>query len=130
MPGGLMTLTLLSFCTTDGSEVQWQEIDAHGTAPSIGLWHHQAAPFDGGEKVCVFGGDMPREDAEFDLIADRQAANLIYVLHVARAGGSAYAPSATGRRGDRCMSGWRANLPTNLPQARRLRRRRRRAALA
>lgn len=82
VPGGLLTLTLLSFCTTDGSEVQWQEIDAHGTAPSIGLWHHQAAPFDGGEKVCVFGGDMPREDAEFDLIADRQAANLIYVLHV------------------------------------------------
>ena len=66
--GGLLALTLLSFCTNDGSVVQWQECEASGTAPAAGMWHHTAVPFCRGERVCVFGGDVPRDDPEFEQI--------------------------------------------------------------
>jgi hypothetical protein len=57
VPGGLLRLTLLSFCDTLGTAVTWTETDAHGEAPNA-MWHHQAASFADGGKVVVFGGDM------------------------------------------------------------------------
>ena len=79
--GGLLTLTLLSFCATDGSVVTWQEAHASGTAPGA-MWHHQCAPFKEGTRVVVFGGDMPRDDPEFEHISDRASASHVYVLDV------------------------------------------------
>ena len=80
--GGLLTLTLLSFCATDGGVVKWQETHAAGSAPGA-IWHHQCAPFDQGRKVVVFGGDMPSADPEFEHIATRAEASHVYVLNVA-----------------------------------------------
>ena len=79
MAGGLLRLSLLSFCDADGSTVQWREASATGTAPAS-IWHHQCASFAGGRKVCVFGGDMSQGDPEYEYIADRAAAAHVYVL--------------------------------------------------
>ena len=80
--GGLRRLTLLSFCDTLGSVVHWTETDASGDAPCA-IWHHQAASFDAGARVVVFGGDFPADDHEFEHITDRRNAGHVYVLHVA-----------------------------------------------
>jgi hypothetical protein len=49
--GGLLKLTLLSFCDADGATVQWREASAMGSAPAS-IWHHQCASFAGGRRVC------------------------------------------------------------------------------
>lgn len=80
--GGLLRLTLLSFCDTEGSRVVWREVDANGSAPAA-IWHHQCGSYHHGTRVVVFGGDMPRTDPEFEHIADRSGAHHVYVLDVA-----------------------------------------------
>ena len=79
--GGLLTLSLMSFCARDGSVVTWQEAAASGSAPAS-LWHHQCAAFRGGTRVVVFGGDMKDDDPEYAWIDDRGAAAHVYVLDV------------------------------------------------
>ena len=79
--GGLLELTLLSFCDTDGSVVRWQAAQASGAAPAT-CWHHQCAAFSGGTKAVVFGGDFRPSDAEFAHIEPRGEARHVYVLDV------------------------------------------------
>ena len=81
IPGGCLQLLLLSFRTSDGSVIHWQEAEAHGDAPAT-IWHHTACSYAGGARVVVFGGDMERDDAQFGYIADRSTAAIVFLLNV------------------------------------------------
>lgn len=73
-------LLFLQFTREDGSEVRWQECLASGTAPNC-IYNHACASFQGGRRVCVFGGDIPVCEPEFARINDRRCA-FVYVLDV------------------------------------------------
>ena len=69
----------------DGSdtslEINWRKVSATGPVPQA-IWHHAADSFAGGQKVVVFGGDIPARDPEFTFIGDRAYANYVYILDI------------------------------------------------
>jgi len=77
------SLSFLQITAKDGSEVRWVELPASGPAPMC-IYHHACAPFAGGRRVCVFGGDIPARDPEFERIRDRQHTAFVYILDVER----------------------------------------------
>jgi len=75
------SLSFLQVTAKDGSEVRWVELPATGPAPAC-IYHHACASFARGRRVCVFGGDIPARDPEFERIRDRQQASFVYILDV------------------------------------------------
>jgi len=74
-------LLLLQITREDGSEICWHEVSATGTCPEH-IYNHACASFAGGTRVCVFGGDIPKTDPEFDRIAHRMRCQFVYILHI------------------------------------------------
>ncbi|CAK0898434.1 unnamed protein product [Prorocentrum cordatum] len=108
---GVRSLLLLQVTAADGSEVRWSEVPATGEAPAVPvvqccertssgkhagnntarppptqgvrrIYNHACASFDGGRRVCLFGGDIPATDPEFARIRRRESARFVYVLDV------------------------------------------------
>ncbi|CAK9085846.1 unnamed protein product [Durusdinium trenchii] len=56
--------------------------EAFGTIPEY-MYNLQCVSFSGGEKVCVFGGDVPTFEDEYERIQDRTCCFFVYVLELA-----------------------------------------------
>ncbi|CAK9078854.1 unnamed protein product [Durusdinium trenchii] len=75
-------LMFLQVTQSDGSEIRWLERQAFGTIPEY-MYNLQCVSFSGGEKVCVFGGDVPTFEDEYERIQDRTCCFFVYVLELA-----------------------------------------------
>eukprot|EP00435_Cladocopium_sp_Y103_P062834 s563_g24.t1 len=75
-------LMFLQVMREDGSQIRWIERQAFGTIPEY-MYNLACASFAGGTKVCVFGGDIPTSEEEYERIQDRTCCSFVYVLELA-----------------------------------------------
>jgi len=81
-------LMFMQVTEEDGSQIRWIERQAFGTIPEY-MYNLACASFAGGEKVCVFGGDIPTTEDEYERIQDRTCCSFVYVLEVTNCSWSA-----------------------------------------
>ncbi|CAJ1367558.1 unnamed protein product [Effrenium voratum] len=75
----LQRLLFLQVAEEDGSQIRWSEQPAFGTIPEY-MYNLACASFAGGQRVCIFGGDIPTIDEEYERIQDRTCCSFVYVL--------------------------------------------------
>ncbi|CAE7422534.1 ACBP4 [Symbiodinium natans] len=75
----LQRLVFLQVTEEEGTQIRWCEMQAFGTIPEY-MYNLTCASFCGGQKVVVFGGDVPTSDDEYERIQDRTCCNFVYVL--------------------------------------------------
>lgn len=74
-------LMFLQVTKDDGSQIRWIERQAFGTIPEY-MYNLACASFADGKKVCVFGGDIPTSEEEYERIQDRTCCSFVYVLEL------------------------------------------------